>query len=94
MPKLCPVLRSLVLIFLAGWLGAIAQPAEAQQPMPFVPDDPPKAALISISPPTVDGEVTLSGAAGSVAPQSAVIVVTLETGHFTTAQATASGSLR
>ena len=92
MPKLCPVLRSLVLIFLAGWLGAIAQPAEAQQPMPFVPDDPPKAALISISPPTVDGEVTLSGAAGSVAPQSAVIVVTLETGHFTTAQATASGS--
>ena len=31
--------------------------------MPFVPDDPPKADLISISPPTADGEVTLTGAA-------------------------------
>ena len=64
----------------------------SQDPMPFVPDDPPKAALISISPPTADGEVTLSGVAGAVAPQSAVVAVTLETGHFTTAQATADGS--
>ena len=64
----------------------------SRQPMPFVPDDPPKAALISISPPTADGEVTLTGAAGSVAPNSAVVAFTLETGHFTTAQATASGS--
>ena len=64
----------------------------SRQPMPFVPDDPPKAALISISPPTADGEVTLTGAAGSVAPGSAVFVATLDTGHFTTAQATASGS--
>ena len=59
---------------------------------PFVPDDPPKAALVSISPPTADGEVTLTGAAGSVAPQSALVAITLETGHFTTAQATADGS--
>jgi hypothetical protein len=59
---------------------------------PFVPDDPPKAALISISPPTMAGEVTLSGAAGSVAPHSAVVAITLDTGHFTTAQATSSGS--
>ena len=64
----------------------------SRDPMPFVPDDPPKAALISISLPTADGEVTLSGAAGSVAPQSAVVAITLETGHFTTAQATARGS--
>ena len=64
----------------------------SRQPMPFVPDDPPKAALISISPPTADGEVTLTGAAGSVAPNSAVVAFTLETGHFTTAQATSSGS--
>ena len=64
----------------------------SRQPMPFVPDDPPKAALISISPPTTDGEVTLSGAASSVAPGSAVFAVTLNTGHFTTAQATANGS--
>ena len=64
----------------------------SRQPMPFVPDDPPKAALISISSPTTDGEVTLSGAAGSVAPHSAVVAITLETGHFTTAQATANGS--
>ena len=63
-----------------------------RQPMPFVPDDPPKAARISISSPTGDGEVTLRGAAGSVAPNSAVVAITLETGHFTTAQATASGS--
>ena len=92
MPKLSSVLRSLVLIFLSGWLGIAAPPAAAQQTVAFVPDDPPKAALISISPPTVDGEVTLSGAAGSVAPQSAVVAITLETGHFTTAQATARGS--
>ena len=64
----------------------------SRQPMPFVPDDPPKAALISISAPTADGEVTLTGSAGSVAPDSAVIAITLETGHFTTAQAAASGS--
>ena len=64
----------------------------SRDPMPFVPDDPPKAALISISPPTADSEVTLTGAAGSVAPNSAVVAITLETGHFTTAQATANGS--
>ena len=64
----------------------------SRQPTPFVPDDPPKAALISISPPTADGEVTLSGAAGSVPPHSMVVAITLNTGHFTTAQATASGS--
>ena len=64
----------------------------SRHPMPFVPDDPPKAALISISAPTAAGEVTLNGAAGAVAPQSAIFAITLETGHFTTAQATASGS--
>ena len=64
----------------------------SRDPMPFVPDDPPKAALINISRPTADGEVTLNGAAGSVAPHSAVVVVTLETRNFTTAQATADGS--
>ena len=65
-----------------------------RQPMPFVPDDPPKAALISMSSPTADGEVTLTGVAGSVAPNSVVVAVTLNTGHFTTVQATASGSFR
>ncbi len=64
----------------------------SRQPMPFVPDDPPKAALINISPPTADGEVTLHGAAGSVTPRSAVVAITLDTGQFTTAQATADGS--
>ena len=64
----------------------------SRDPLPFVPDDPPKAALISISPPTADGEATLHGAAGAVAPHSAVVAITLETGHFTTAQATADGS--
>ena len=66
----------------------------SRDPAPFVPDDPPKAALISISTPTVAGEVTLDGAAGSVAPHSTVVAITVETGHFTTAQATASGSFR
>ena len=64
----------------------------SRQSMPFVPDDPPKAALISISPPSATGEVTLAGAAGCVAPDSGVFIATLDTGHFTTAQATASGS--
>ena len=64
----------------------------SRHPMRIVPDDPPKAALISISRPTAAGEVTLSGAAGAVAPHGAVVAITLDTGHFTTAQATASGS--
>ena len=64
----------------------------SRQPMPFVPDDPPKAALISISVPTPAGEVTMTGAAGSVAPTSAVVAITLETGDFITTQATDSGS--
>ena len=64
----------------------------SRDPTPFIPDDPPKAALISISPPTADGEVTLTGAAGSVAPNSAVVAVTLGIGTFTTARATADGS--
>ncbi len=64
----------------------------SRDPTPFVPDDPPKAALIGISTPTADGEVTVTGRAGSVTPHSTVVVTTLETGTFTTAQATASGS--
>ena len=64
----------------------------SRQPTPFVADAPPKAALISISSPTAAGEVTLSGAAGSVAPNSAVVAVTLDTVLFTTAQATDDGS--
>ena len=92
MPKLHTVLRPLVLIFLSGWIGIAAQPTEAQQPAPFVPDDPPKAALISISSPTADEEVTIRGAAGAVPSGSTVVAITLDTGHFTTTQATASGS--
>jgi protocatechuate 3,4-dioxygenase beta subunit len=64
----------------------------SRDPTPFVPDDPPQAALISISPPTAAGEVTLRGAAGCVAPESTVFITTLNTGHFITVQATASGS--
>ena len=60
--------------------------------MPFVSDDPPKAALISISSPTAAGEVTLHGAADSVAPNSTVVAVALGIGTFTTAQAAADGS--
>ena len=64
----------------------------SRQPMPFVPDAPPKAVLVSISPPTEASEVTLSGAAGCVAAGSTVFLATLDTGHFTTAQATDDGS--
>ena len=64
----------------------------SRDPTPFVPDDPPKAALISISSPTATGEVTVTGEAGSVAPHSVVVALTLETGNFITAQATANGS--
>ena len=66
--------------------------AVSRDPAPFVPDDPPKAALISMSTPTANGEVTLTGAAGAIAPHRTVIAITLETGHFTMAQATADGS--
>ena len=64
----------------------------SRDPAPFVPDDPPKAASISVSLPTAAGEITLSGAAGSVTPYSVVVAITLNTGHFTAAQAAADGS--
>ena len=64
----------------------------SRDPVPFVPDEPPKAALISLSSPTAAGEVTLRGAAGCVAPGSTVFVATLNTGHFTTVHATDEGS--
>ena len=66
--------------------------AVSRDPTPFIPDDPPKATLISMSTPAANGEVTLTGSAGAVAPHSAVVAITLETGHFTVAQATANGS--
>lgn len=80
------LLRLLFLVVLLGGPEAVAQP------VPFVPDDPPKAALISISSPTVDGEVTLTGAAGAVTAESTVVAVALATGHFTTVQAADDGS--
>ena len=64
----------------------------SRQLKPFVVDNPPKAALIGMSAPTADGEVTLRGAVGCVPPGSMVFVATLDTEHFTTTQATADGS--
>ena len=76
----------------SGERGADLVLTVSRRTLPFVPDDPPKAVSISITSPTAAGEVTVSGAVGSVAPQSTVVAITLDTGHFTTAEATDDGS--
>lgn len=74
-------------ILLATWLGH----AEGQTPL-YVPDLPPRLALIQLSAPVASGLVTVTGAPGAVPGGSAVIFATLDTGHMTFAEAAADGS--
>ncbi|HVT45444.1 MAG TPA: carboxypeptidase-like regulatory domain-containing protein [Thermoanaerobaculia bacterium] len=61
-------------------------------PAPFVPDDPPKANLIHLGTPDVDGVIDVRGNAGAVPGDSYVIVIALRTGLTSTLQARADGS--
>ena len=59
---------------------------------PFLPDDPPKAQLIQISTPDTNGDIVVTGAPGSVPPNSSVALVTLDTGHTSVVEAEGNGS--
>ncbi|MDA2929647.1 hypothetical protein MYX84_06840, partial [Acidobacteria bacterium AH-259-O06] len=61
-------------------------------PSSFLPDVPPRASLIDVSAPGTANQVTVTGRAGSVPVGSYVIVVTLDTGHFTWTEAGKDGS--
>jgi hypothetical protein len=56
----------------------------------FLPDQPPRAALIHV---TSDGDyTTFRGDAGAVAPRSFVMLTTMETGDFSAVESAADGS--
>ena len=59
----------------------------------FVPDDPPRASLIGVSRPDSAGDVTVTGARGSVHADSFLILVTIDTGHAVKTRAAADGSM-
>ena len=73
-------------------LFASQSPCGAQQPGSFFPDVPPRASLIQVSAPNSAGDVTVTGAPGSVPGSSFVVLVTLDTGHVTQTQAALDGS--
>lgn len=77
-------------VALLGCLGAPVARVWAQTPL-FVPDVPPRAALIQVFSPDSAGEVTVIGAPGAVPPGGVVVLVTLDTGHAILAQAAADG---
>jgi hypothetical protein len=57
-----------------------------------VPASAPRASLISVSVPDDDGGVTVTGAAGSVEPRSAILVNNVATGHINMTVSAADGS--
>lgn len=69
--------------------GIILRPVTG--PFAFVPDTPPRAALIEISAADPSGMATITGRPGAVDPGSFVIFSTLETGHLSSVQAANDG---
>jgi len=65
-----------------------------RQPSRYVPDNPPRAARISVLTPNERGEVTVRGAAAAVAPNSHVILVNTDTGDAAFAEAGADGAFQ
>ena len=59
-----------------------------------IPETPPHASLISVSPPAANGEVVVTGAAGCVPAGAFLVVATLDTGHFVMIEAAADGSFQ
>jgi uncharacterized protein (TIGR03437 family) len=70
----------------------IAAPSGAQNaPLP-VPDAPPRASLITLSAPDSNGRVTVTGAAGAAPGNVSVLLISLNTGHYTRVVAGSNGS--
>lgn len=64
-----------------------------REPFEFLPDRPPRRALIDILPSAQgDGWVRVRGVAGAVEADGYVVIFTLDTGHTSWAQADASGA--
>jgi hypothetical protein len=78
----------LLLLFL------LSAPITAQPNAPLQQGDPPVATLISVSPPTSAGIVTVSGSAGAVFPNAQVSIRNLFTGQTVTATAGFTGAFR
>ena len=57
-----------------------------------VNDPPPRAALIALSAPDANGEVSLTGAKGAAPANASVVAVNLDTGNYATAQASSDGA--
>ena len=55
-------------------------------------DPPPRAALITVSAPDANGDVSITGASGSVTPQSTVVCLTMDTGHYAAVTSTSAGA--
>jgi len=83
MKKLC--------MMLLGWWTFLCPPAIAD--FNCAPDIPPRASLISISPPDrASGESIVTGAPGAVLPSNRVVLVTLSSGHYADVLAKNDGS--
>ena len=82
--------RDLNLLIALGISLALPNPGNATELA--IPDNPPIASLIEVSDPDASGDVTVTGQPGAVPPNSFVMVVTLDTGHFEHSQAAGDGS--
>lgn len=58
----------------------------------YVPDDPPRASLITVGAPDSQQRVDVRGAAGAVGPRSLVAAVNTETDHIAFAEADSAGA--
>jgi hypothetical protein len=79
----------LALLVVCVALAGVAVGAEGGR---LKPGDPPTAALISVSQPDVDGNVTISGAAGAVFPAAQLAIRNLYTGDTVYTQAGITGT--
>ena len=82
--------RDLNLLIALGISLALPNPGNATELA--IPDNPPIASLIEVADPDASGDVTVTGQPGAVPPNSFVMVVTLDTGHFEHSQAAGDGS--
>ena len=85
-------MRKFTLAVCSCILGLTTLAMGQQGPPPVVPDNPPRASLITVSSPDPAGNVLVTGAAGSVPAASTIVLITLDTGHFAKVVAAADGS--
>ncbi len=77
-----------LIVFLASFVCAVDPRAQSVP----VSDAPPRASLIQLATPDANHVTRVTGLPGAVLGNSAVVIVTLDTNHFVTAQAAPDGS--